>query len=95
MVRISINIKKADENDLKMLNEGIWGEWERGPSTFYWYFTEDEICYIIEGEADLETDTNEHYHLEAGDIVEIPANLNTKWIIKKYIKKNTISANAF
>ena len=65
-----------------------WPIWECGPSKFQWNYDEKEICLIIEGEANIKTETGERYFINSGDLVEFPEGLSCEWQIIKSIKKH-------
>ena len=65
-----------------------WPIWECEPSNFIWNYNEREICLIIEGEANINTEAGESYFIKSGDLVEFPLGLSCEWQIKKSIKKH-------
>ncbi len=65
-----------------------WPIWECEPSNFTWDYNEKEICLIIEGEANIKTETGENYFIKSGDLVEFHSGLSCKWQINKRIKKH-------
>ena len=65
-----------------------WPIWEREPSNFSWNYNEKEICLIIEGEANIKTDSGKIYFIQSGDLVEFPEGFSCEWQIIKSIKKH-------
>ena len=65
-----------------------WPIWECEPSNFRWIYNEKEICLIIEGEANVKTNSGESYFIKSGDLVEFPLGLSCEWQITKRIKKH-------
>ena len=65
-----------------------WPIWECEPSIFKWYYNEKEICFLIEGEANITTESGESYSIKSGDLVEFPEGLSCEWQIIKSIKKH-------
>ena len=65
-----------------------WPIWECEPSKFQWSYDNKEICLIIEGRANIRTQTGEIYIIKAGDLVEFPAGLYSEWDVTKAIKKH-------
>ena len=65
-----------------------WPIWECEPSNFLWDYSEKEICLIIEGEANIKTDTGESYFIQSGDLVEFPEGFSCEWHVIKSIKKH-------
>lgn len=65
----------------------LWNSWSKEKSEFQWAYDEDEICYILEGEAQVIDDKGNLISFGAGDWVEFPAGLKCTWNITKDIKK--------
>ena len=65
-----------------------WPIWECEPSNFAWNYNEKEICFIIEGEANIKTETGDSYFIQSGDLVEFPEGFSCEWQIIKRIKKH-------
>jgi uncharacterized protein len=80
-----IIVKKATDEEI--LESTRWPIWEKEPSTFDYKYNQEEICYIVEGEAIVKTD-EEEINFKKGDIVIFPKDLTCKWHIKSKIKKH-------
>ena len=65
-----------------------WPIWECQPSNFPWYYNQKDICFIVEGEANIKTEAGEIYFIQSGDLVEFPDGLSCEWQIIKSIKKH-------
>ena len=65
-----------------------WPIWECAPSNFSWHYIDKEICFIVEGEAEILIEGGESHFIKAGDLVEFPEGLICKWEISKSIKKH-------
>ena len=65
-----------------------WPIWECEPSKFQWYYDDEEICLIIEGQAKISTKNGDIYFIKAGDLVQFPTGLYCEWEITKSIKKH-------
>ena len=65
-----------------------WPIWQCEPSNFEWNYNEKEICLIIEGEANIKTQTGENYFIKSGDLVEFSKGLHCEWQIIKSIRKH-------
>ena len=65
-----------------------WPIWECGPSKFAYHYNEKEICLIIEGEANIKTESGQIYNIKSGDLVELYEGLSCEWQITKKIKKH-------
>ena len=64
-----------------------WGIWTCDSSEFEWEYSEEEHCYIIEGEVTVEGSENT-VDIIAGDYVIFPKGLKSFWRVKKPIKKH-------
>ncbi len=65
-----------------------WPIWECGISEFTWHYNEKEICLIIQGEANIQSEAGEIYIIKSGDLVEFPEGISCEWQITKPIKKH-------
>ena len=83
-----IKIEKFDKSKLKELGVDVWPIWEKEVSRFPWSYDEDEVCYILEGNARVETEDGEVVEFGAGDIVTFPKGLNCTWDITSPIRKH-------
>ena len=63
-----------------------WPIWECQPSTFNWEYSEEEHCYIIEGDVTVIENGN-IIHIKKGDYVIFPKGLKCNWEVHKAIKK--------
>lgn len=61
--------------------------WECGVSTFDWYYDNQEICLIVEGEVTVEYEGG-FAHFGAGDYVVLPKGLSCVWKVTKPVKKH-------
>ena len=84
---MKIEIKKLTDKDIEKLNIKNWPVWEKEVSEFDWHYDDKESCYILEGEAEVNTDF-EKVSFKKGDFVVFPKGLSCKWKIKKPIKKH-------
>ena len=79
-------ISKLVEKEMVDLGVKTWPIWEKEVSRFDWTYTEDEQCYIIEGEFVVTTGENS-YHIVPGDFVTFRKGLTCVWEINKPVKK--------
>jgi hypothetical protein len=63
------------------------GLWEREPDTWSFERPYDEVAYILEGSADVETDDGRVLHLRAGDIFVTPKGSKGTWRIHETVAK--------
>ena len=64
-----------------------WDTWSSKPDHFDWEYTQEEHCYIIEGEATIETEA-QTVTIEPGDYVIFPKNLKCHWTLHQFLKKH-------
>ena len=63
------------------------GLWERKPDTWSFERPYDEVAYILEGSADVETDDGRVLHLGGGDIFVTPNGSKGTWRVHETIAK--------
>ena len=63
-----------------------WDVWECKPSKFDWQYSEEEHCYIIEGEVTIQT-KDDIVLVKSGDYVVFPKGLKCSWDVHKSIRK--------
>lgn len=64
-----------------------WPIWTKEPSTFDWFYDEQEICYFLEGEVTVKTKEGE-VSFGKGDLVTFPRGLACTWNVKKAVRKH-------
>ncbi len=84
---MGIIIKKMSEEEAKALGITSWPRWEQGESSFDWYYGDNEDCYLLEGEVEVETSEGEKVRIGKGDLVHFPCGIKCKWHITKPIKQ--------
>jgi uncharacterized cupin superfamily protein len=81
-----MKVKKPTEQEIKATES--WGEWEKEPSKFPWYYSDKETCYILQGEAVVSDSDDNQISFGPGDYVEFEQGLECTWeITKKILKK--------
>ncbi len=83
---MKIEKERANKENLEGLGIEDWGRWECGVSRFPWEYANDERCYILEGEAEIEGE-GEKVRIEKGDIVLFKKGLRCQWNILSPIRK--------
>jgi uncharacterized protein len=63
------------------------GLWEREPDTWSFERPYDEVAYILEGSADVETDDGQVHRLGAGDIFVTPKGSKGTWRLHETLAK--------
>ena len=82
---MEIEVKKPTPEELEKLNIKNWPIWEKEESSFDWYYDEQETCYFLEGEVEVELPNGERIKVEKGDLAVFPQGLKCKWnIVRKH-----------
>ena len=81
-----ITVKKPTQQELDALDIKSWSPWSCGVSKFDWEYSDEEMCYIFEGQVTVTT-AIETVEINAGDLVTFPKGLKCSWDIKKAIRK--------
>lgn len=81
-----VKLERLGERDIKRRGIKNWGIWEKEPSEFDWYYTQEEHCYIIEGKAIIKMEDGE-VEIKKGDYVVFPPGLKCKWKVIERMKK--------
>ena len=84
---MKINVEKPTQEKLEKLNVKNWPIWEKEVSEFDWYYSDQETCYILEGEVIVKTDEGE-VKFGKGDLVVFPKGLSCTWKILKSVRKH-------
>ena len=74
------------QEKLDELGVSSWSTWGCEESTFDWSYSDDEVCYVKEGEVVVET-KEQTVTIKAGDLVYFPKGLSCVWKVKKAISK--------
>ncbi len=83
---MSISIEQLSTKEVEARSIKSWPIWTKEVSRFDWTYVGDEECYLIEGEALIETDEG-NFTIKAGDFVTFEDGLSCIWDIKSDIKK--------
>lgn len=79
---------KVSEPTSKIIKETqTWGIWEKEPSEFSWYYDEKEVCFILEGKANVKAKEGKEISFGKGDLVEFDKGLECVWTITEHIRK--------
>ncbi|ACJ76166.1 enzyme of the cupin superfamily protein [Thermosipho africanus H17ap60334] len=85
---MEIKITTPSREELEKLGVFSWPIWTKEVSEFDWYYDETEVCYILEGEIEVETKDGKVYKIKPGDLVEFPKGLSCRWKVKKAVRKH-------
>jgi len=84
-----INIEhQPSQSRLDELGVTKWATWEKEVSTFPWFFPEQEIAYILEGECVITPKDGPEVKFGKGDLVTFPAGLDCSWQVLKPLHKH-------
>ena len=78
--------KKLTKEELQQLGVESWDVWTKEVSDFDWEYDEKETFYVLEGEAEIESD-DEKITFSSGDLVTCYPGTKCVWHVKKPIKK--------
>lgn len=73
---------------LESLGVSRWPTWEKEVSVFPWFFHEQEIAYILEGECVITPQDGAPVRFGKGDLVTFPAGLKCSWEVKQPLRKH-------
>jgi uncharacterized cupin superfamily protein len=82
-----ITIQHLSPEEQKQKGIPKWPVWEKEVSRFDWFYDSAEYCQILEGRAEIESET-EKVEIRAGDFVTFPRGLKCVWTIKEPIRKH-------
>lgn len=81
---IVIPMSKNEAQD--KFNINTWTKWGCGVDTFDWSYEQSEICYILEGHANVSYN-GQTVSFKCGDLVYFPEGLSCVWHVKSPIRK--------
>lgn len=84
---MEVTVKKLSDVELNNLGVFGWGIWEKEKSVFDWFYSEEESCYFLEGEVEVNYD-NKTVRFGKGDFVKFPKGLKCIWKILRDVKKH-------
>ena len=85
---MKIEVKKLNREELDNVGVNNWPIWEKEESTFDWYYDSKEMCYLLEGQVQVEVPGGERVSFGQGDFVTFPKGLSCIWHIKKKVRKH-------
>jgi uncharacterized cupin superfamily protein len=68
------------------ISASLW-DCSGGPARFEWHYGRDEIIHILEGEAELTSESGLVITIRRGDMVWFPAGHIVRWYVPEYVKK--------
>ena len=85
---MEIKVEEPTEDKLEQLGVEGWPIWTKEESEFDWHYGEQEVCYLLKGEVEVETEAGATVEFGAGDLVTFPQGLDCTWRIKEAVKKH-------
>ncbi|MFA5272397.1 MAG: cupin domain-containing protein [Candidatus Omnitrophota bacterium] len=83
-----VEVKKPLEKELERLGVKDWPIWEKEESSFDWFYDQQETCYFLEGDVEIELPDKTKVRIVSGDLAIFPKGLRCKWHIKRPVKKH-------
>ncbi len=85
--------KKPSQSELDALNVTTWPTWQKEVSEFDWFFPEQEVAFILEGECivtprEADSSLGVPIKFSKGDLVTFPAGLSAQWQVIKPLAKH-------
>ena len=84
---MKIEVRKPTAEELKSLGVFSWPTWTCGVSTFDWSYSDQETCYVLEGQVTVETD-RQSVSFGKGDFVVFPKGLSCVWKVTEPVRKH-------
>ena len=79
---MKVEIQKLKDDELDKRNIKSWPIWEKEVSRFDWHYDQFEECYLLEGNAIVETDDGNKIEFGKGDFVTFPKGLSHSSTLK-------------
>jgi uncharacterized cupin superfamily protein len=83
-----VKIEKPEREVLSRMGVFSWPIWEKGISSFDWYYDQTEVCYLLKGRVVVKTKDGKNVEFGAGNLVTFPKGLSCVWDIKEPVKKH-------
>ena len=77
-----------DSARLESLGVSSWPTWSKEVSSFDWFFHEQEIAYILEGQCVITPENGAPVNFGKGDLVTFPAGLKCRWEVVQPLHKH-------
>ena len=79
---------QPSQSRVEALGVNKWPTWQKEVSVFPWFFPEQEIAYIIEGECVITPEGGEAVKFGKGDLVTFPAEMTASWQVVEPLNKH-------
>ncbi len=80
--------KNPSEEQLNAMGVFEWSIWEKEASTFPWFYSEQETCYLLEGEVRVTPEGGEPVCFGKGDLVIFPKGMSCVWEVLQPVRKH-------
>lgn len=80
-------VRKPEEGELDRLEILSWPTWSCEVSTFPWTYGDQETCYLLEGEVEVDAE-GQKVRIGPGDIAVFPKGLKCTWKVTKPVRKH-------
>tara|TARA_B100000959_G_C14604989_1_gene469671 strand:+ start:181 stop:447 length:267 start_codon:yes stop_codon:yes gene_type:complete len=84
---MKIEICKIENKDISRKDVLSWPVWTCEISEFEWEYSEQESCFLLEGEVEVSSDF-ETVNFGVGDYVIFPRGLKCRWKVIMPVKKH-------
>jgi len=84
---MQIEVEKKTDDQLIAIGVFSWPVWSKEVSEFELSYDDQERCYILEGEVEVDA-YGEKFHFGTGDFVTFPVGMNCKWKVLKPVRKH-------
>ena len=82
-----ITITKKTDTELEDIGVRNWPVWSCEASDFPWEYSDQETCFLLDGDVEVTTD-EETVRFGAGDFVVFPKGLKCRWKVMKPVRKH-------
>lgn len=82
-----IKVERPSAERLQQLKVSSWPIWTKEPSTFDWFYGEEETCYFLDGQATVKTGQGA-VTIGTGDLVTFPKGLRCTWQVTQAVRKH-------
>lgn len=80
-----MEVRKPTKEEIQ--NTLNWEIWKKEVSVFPWEYDKKETCYILEGKAEVTSESGDKIIFTVGDYVIFQKGLKCTWVIIEPIKK--------
>jgi uncharacterized cupin superfamily protein len=82
----NIHLERPSAERLDSLQVESWPVWEKGVSEFSQHYDKAEVCYVVQGRAEVSS-ADGLVEVGEGDLVIFPEGLQCTWKVKSPVRK--------